>query len=267
MGEIIPFKWVDTVDSTSTLLHRMASGEELPHGYGVGTREQTAGRGQRGNHWVVQPGANATFSVFLRPAAVSAALQSDLSRMVALAVCDVLDYYIPEELRPRLRLKWPNDIYFDNNKMGGIIIENSLYGDRVGASIVGVGVNLRQRHWDTGAPNATSLALSLGCGDEDLPTQREVCRAMQVKIARDTAGEYDAGALRTRYMARLWRNDGAVYRWLPGPLPSQFCPDPSGALPFEAAVSDVLPGGHLCLRTAGGTQLPPFAFKEVRPLL
>ena len=267
MDEIIPFKWVDTVDSTSTLLHRMASGGVLPHGYGVGAREQTAGRGQRGNHWVVQPGANATFSVFLRPVAVSAALQFDLSRMVSLAVCDVLDYYIPAELRPHLKVKWPNDIYFDNNKMGGIIIENSLYGDRVESSIVGVGVNVRQRRWDAGAPNATSLALALGCGDEDLPTQREVSRAMQVKIVRDTAGEYDAEALRTRYMARLWRNDGAIYRWLPGPLPTQFCPDPSGALPFEAAVSDVLPCGHLCLRTAHGTPLPPFAFKEVTPLL
>ncbi len=266
MGEIFPFKWVDTVDSTSTLLHRMASEDDLPHGYGVGAREQTAGRGQRGNHWVVQPGANATFSVFLRPAAVSAALQFDLSRTVALAVCDVLDYYIPEALRPRLKLKWPNDIYFDNNKMGGIIIENSLYGDRVGSSIVGVGVNVLQRHWDGGAPNATSLALSLGCGDEDLPTQREVCRAMQVKIARDTAGEYDAGALRTRYMARLWRNDGAVYRWLPGPLPSQFSPDPSGALPFEATIDGVADDGHLLLRTADG-QILPFAFKEVTPLL
>ena len=68
-------------------------------------------------------------------------------------------------------------------------------------------------------------------------------------------------------MARLWRGDGKVYRWLPGPLPSTYCGQPAGALPFEAAIAGVTDDGRLQLRTAEGTLLPPFAFKEVTPLL
>lgn len=267
MKDMPEMLWLDTVDSTSARLHRLESECDLPHGYAVAAYEQTAGRGQRGNHWHVEPGANATVSVYLRPTAISAALQFDLLRMVALAVCDVLDGYLPEDMRGRLRLKWPNDIYFDNDKMGGILIENSLYGNRLGASVVGIGVNVRQRRWSGGAPNATSLALVRGCADRDLPEPREVCRAIAAACAATSAGEYDADILRTRYMARLWRGDGKVYRWLPGPLPSTYCGQPAGALPFEAAIAGVTDDGRLQLRTADGTLLPPFAFKEVTPLL
>lgn len=267
MKDMPEMLWLDTVDSTSARLHRLESECDLPHGYAVAAYEQTAGRGQRGNHWHVESGANATVSVYLRPTAISAALQFDLLRMVALAVCEVLDGYLPEDMRGRLRLKWPNDIYFDNDKMGGILIENSLYGNRLGASVVGIGVNVRQRRWSGGAPNATSLALVRGCADRDLPEPREVCRAIAAACAATSAGEYDADILRTRYMARLWRGDGKVYRWLPGPLPSTYCGQPADALPFEAAIAGVTDDGRLQLRTADGTLLPPFAFKEVTPLL
>ncbi len=266
MKDIPEMLWLETIDSTSAQLHRLESERELPHGYAVAAYEQTAGRGQRGNHWHVQPGANATVSVYLRPTAISAALQFDLSRMVALAVCDVLDGYLPEDMRKRLRLKWPNDIYFDNDKLGGILIENSLYGSRLGTSVVGIGVNVRQRRWEGGAPNATSLALIRDCEDCDLPEPREVCRAIAAACAAASGGDYDAEGLRTRYMARLWRGDGKIYRWLPGPLPSAYCEQPSGALPFEAAIDGVADDGHLLLRTADGTRLS-FAFKEVTPLL
>lgn len=260
-------QWVDTVDSTSALLHRMEVRETLPHGFAVGARQQTDGRGQRGNHWHVQPGANATVSVYLRPRAIPVAVQFDLSRMAALSVCDVLDRYLPEAQRGRLRLKWPNDIYYDNDKLGGILIENSLYANGQWTSVVGVGVNIRQRRWASGAPNATSLALILGCDDEALPEPSEVCRQITETLAAACAGDYNAEELRERYMHRLWRNDRRVYRWLPGPLPSAYCPAPAGALPFEASIGDVSADGHLCLTASDGQSLPPFAFKEVTPLL
>lgn len=266
MNDLPEMVWLETIDSTSAQLHRLESECELPHGYAVAAYEQTDGRGQRGNHWHVQAGANATVSVYLRPTSISAALQFDLSRMAALAVCDVLDKYLPENLRCRLRLKWPNDIYFDNDKLGGILIENSLHGSRLDSSIVGVGVNVRQRCWEGGAPNATSLALILNCTDSKLPEPREVCRAIATGCAVASVGDYDAEDLRARYMARLWRGDGKIYRWLPGPLPSAYCVQPMEALPFEAAIEDVKDDGHLLLRTPDGGRLS-FAFKEVVPLL
>lgn len=266
MNGMPEMQWLETIDSTSARLHRLEAERDLPHGYAVAAYEQTDGRGQRGNHWHVQAGANATVSVYLRPTAISAGLQFDLSRMVSLAVCEVLDGYLPEDMRKRLRLKWPNDIYFDNDKLGGILIENSLYGNRLGTSVVGIGVNVRQRHWEGGAPNATSLALILGCEDCQLPEPREVCRVMAAACAAASAGDYDAADLRARYRARLWRGDGKMYRWLPGPLPSAYCEQPSGALPFEASIDGVADDGHLLLRATTGL-LPPFAFKEVTPLL
>ena len=64
MNDMPEMLWLDTVDSTSARLHRLESECDLPHGYAVAAYEQTAGRGQRGNHWHVEPGANATVSVY-----------------------------------------------------------------------------------------------------------------------------------------------------------------------------------------------------------
>lgn len=139
--------------STSTLLREQYS-DALPHFYTIRTDYQTAGRGQAGNSWESEAGKNLLFSTILRYDGIHAASQWRLSMLVAVALWDTLANYLPKE---RLAIKWPNDIYFGDKKLVGILIENNLSGQYVGYSIVGIGVNVNQIEWLSNAPNPISM--------------------------------------------------------------------------------------------------------------
>ena len=139
--------------STSTLLREQYS-DALPHFYTIRTDYQTAGRGQAGNSWESEAGKNLLFSALLKYEGIYAAQQWRLSMLVAVALWDALAKYLPED---RLTIKWPNDIYFEDKKLAGILMENSLSGTYVGYSIVGIGVNVNQTKWLSNAPNPISM--------------------------------------------------------------------------------------------------------------
>lgn len=122
------------------------------------TDKQTAGRGQRGNRWEAAPGENLTMSVVWRPAFLPAPDQFLLSQAVALAVHDWLVALLGPD--PALRVKWPNDIFFGNRKLGGILIENTLSGTMIQHSVVGIGININQQEF--GMATAASLASLTG---------------------------------------------------------------------------------------------------------
>ena len=109
--------------STSTLLRELYT-EELPHLYTIRTDFQTAGRGQAGNSWESEEGKNLLFSALLRYNNIRATEQWRLSMLVAVALWEVLANYLPQE---QLSIKWPNDIYFGDKKLVGILIENSFH--------------------------------------------------------------------------------------------------------------------------------------------
>ena len=112
----------------------------------LAARKQFAGRGQRGNRWDTEPGANLTFSIVLKfrsegMTPLPASRQFRLSRIAALAVCDYLKAKGVES-----RIKWPNDIYVRDRKICGMLIENSLDGKDVDWSVIGIGINLNQKN-------------------------------------------------------------------------------------------------------------------------
>ena len=121
---------------------------------------QTAGRGQRGNVWQAPPGQNLTFSVVLRPTFLAAPAQFALSIAVALAGLDTLQGVLPPAAAATARIKWPNDLYLADRKVGGILIENTLRGSQLSLSVVGIGLNVNQLTFDPALPNPTSLALA-----------------------------------------------------------------------------------------------------------
>ena len=127
------------------------SGENVFEGTVIVTDNQTAGRGQRGNTWFASVGENLTFSVILKPIFLKANDQFQLNVAISLGVFDFLSEFIDDGLT----VKWSNDIYHDNQKMGGILIENSLQGYQIGHSIVGIGLNINQTQF--GNLKATSL--------------------------------------------------------------------------------------------------------------
>lgn len=145
--------YIPETHSTSSLLHELYE-DNLPHMFTIRTDYQTAGRGQAGNSWESEAGKNLLFSALLRYEGIHAAQQWRLSMLVAVALWETLAKYLPPE---QLTIKWPNDIYFGDKKLVGILIENSLSGLYIGHSIVGIGVNMNQTKWLSNAPNPISM--------------------------------------------------------------------------------------------------------------
>jgi len=139
--------------STNTLAAELSQAGQGPEGTVVITHHQTAGRGQRGNTWQSGKGLNLTLSVVLQPTFLSAIRQFQLNKAVALAVRDVVSKYTREDVR----VKWPNDIMIGDKKVCGILIENQLTGDKLGRSIVGIGLNVNQTDFESALASSVSV--------------------------------------------------------------------------------------------------------------
>lgn len=231
---------LDSCTSTNAVL---AADTDAPHGTVVATRNQTAGRGQRGNTWEAEPGKNLTFSMLLRPDGLPVNRQFELSMLVSLAIADAIDSQLPEGIRTSI--KWPNDIYVGMGKICGILIENKLEGAAIGRSIAGIGINVNQRLFRSDAPNPVSLVMLNGGHETPLD---EFLADVTQRIARTTdayLAHPNPAALKERYKSRLM--------WTTGEHPFS---DADGR--FEARITDVDLNGMLHLSN-GKT----YAFKEV----
>ncbi|MDF0715530.1 biotin--[acetyl-CoA-carboxylase] ligase [Muricauda sp. 334s03] len=140
MGKHFQLLKLDATDSTNSYLKDLLRSEN-PSDYTVVVAErQLKGRGQMGMVWQSEGGKNLTFSMLRRFDALSVKHQFVLNIAVSIAVCDVLN----ELLVPDVAVKWPNDIMSGSKKVCGILIENVLKGNRVGQSIIGIGLNVNQ---------------------------------------------------------------------------------------------------------------------------
>jgi len=141
--------------STNSLAAQCLDKMALSEGAVVITDHQYQGRGQRGNVWHSEPHKNLTFSVILYPTFLAAQQIFSLNIITTLAIQRVLALYIPSGLY----IKWPNDIYYQDKKLGGVLIENVLAKGKYKASIIGIGLNVNQS-WVT---SQATISLSLVC--------------------------------------------------------------------------------------------------------
>ena len=128
-------------DSTNNIAHDLLIKNKATEGCVVVTGEQTRGRGQRGNTWEAEPGKNITLSLILKPSFVAVQNQFSLNIAVSLAVADLVKAFLPNQ---PLKVKWPNDLYYENKKLGGILIENTISNISLQHSIIGIGLNINQ---------------------------------------------------------------------------------------------------------------------------
>ncbi len=143
---------VSATESTNTLARECYQANKNEAPFCVVAELQTMGRGQRGAGWVSNAGENLTMSVVFPQPQVEIQNQFVLSATVGIAVLSAL-----QELKiNKLKLKWPNDIMAANFKIGGILIENILSNGSIGASIIGLGININQTEFPL-LPKATSL--------------------------------------------------------------------------------------------------------------
>ena len=221
--------------------------------------EQTAGIGQRGNHWEAAPGQNLTFSLVLHPTFLPANRQFRLTQALSLALCDLLSatsYPLPA------KIKWPNDIYVGGQKICGTLVSTRLMGNSIASAVCGIGLNVNQTTFPDWVPNPTSLALLMEKEFDLEPLLRRLLGCIErryddLKSGLDPEPEY------LEHMLNLGvEKDYIIYSG------AQVLPATSSPLPakIRATVTGIDPHGHLLLTTTDGRRLC-CGMKEIALLL
>ena len=217
------------IDSTNRWLRKQGGEENML----VWTDFQTAGRGCGTNMWESARGQNLLFSLLIHPVEVRPSEQFRISMAISLAIVDALACYTDG-----LSIKWPNDIYWHDRKICGILIENRLSSGVIRDCIIGVGLNVNQQQFVSDAPNPVSLRQIL---EHDVEREEVLRRIVDgFKIDEDDG---------PRYRSLLYRRTG-------------FHPYRDADGDFEAELIDVEDDGHLLLKDRAGRKRR-YAFKEV----
>ncbi|MCS6935764.1 MAG: biotin--[acetyl-CoA-carboxylase] ligase [Chitinophagales bacterium] len=143
------------VGSTNDYARELLASGPVPEGTLIIARAQTAGRGQQGNAWLSEPDKNLTVSFIFYPDFLEPPNQFYLNMCAALAVKDFAESVVKD----RICIKWPNDIYAGDSKLAGILIENTIAGNKITHSIIGIGINVNQETFSEELKNPTSLYL------------------------------------------------------------------------------------------------------------
>jgi BirA family biotin operon repressor/biotin-[acetyl-CoA-carboxylase] ligase len=184
--------------STNDLLRQRLRSERLPEGTIISTDFQTAGKGQVGNTWESEAGKNLLFSIVLYPEHIEIEKQFIISQIISLAIKNTLELYTSD-----ICIKWPNDIYWKDKKIAGILIENSLQKGKIQFSIIGIGLNVNQTEFISDAPNPVSLAQITG-----REYNREEILLQITSEIKKLYTEMDTDKIHTSYLTSLYRNHG-----------------------------------------------------------
>ena len=223
----MPIIKLDATGSTNDFLRDLLKETKLDDYTVVWADYQHSGRGQRENTWQSEKGKNLIVSILKLHSKRSARSQFEVNRAVSLALVQSLsDLNIPD-----LAIKWPNDILSGDRKMCGILIENVIKGSRLKHSIIGIGLNVNQRHFED-LPHASSLAMIKDESyDRDILLYQLLAR---IKTELSIVSQEDLEAQKKRYEALLYRRGQKVT-----------FEDRSGT--FEAIVKGVTEAGELQL--------------------
>ena len=148
-----------TLDSTNLYLQNLLNKGENIDNHIIVAEFQSSGKGQGRNVWHSEDGKNLLFSIALDMSFLKAEDQFLLTQMISASMINVLKNYLPEE---SLFIKWPNDIYFKDSKIAGILIKNEIKGMMLGTSIIGIGLNVNQTTFDDNLPNPISMKMITG---------------------------------------------------------------------------------------------------------
>ena len=147
--------WYDELDSTNNEARRVL--DALDNLSVIAAVGQSAGRGQGDHTWFASPGKNITATIVLKPENLSAGDYLFVTRVTTLALLSYL-----REHGVQARIKWPNDIWVEDRKICGILIENIIDGNRMKACLIGIGLNINEEGWPENLPNPVSLKELIG---------------------------------------------------------------------------------------------------------
>lgn len=235
--------YISRTDSTNNYVKSLLEHEYPPELSLYLAKEQNKGRGQRGNYWFSEPGKNHTATVVFYPSFLPPANQFQLSKFVCLAVIETLSRYINPD---NLAVKWPNDIYYNQQKIAGILIESSLLGAGFEYVIAGIGINVNQDFFPSWLPNPISIK-KITYEDTNLLEFNE-------HLHKTICDKYIPSYILSGKINQLYLNHLYLFN-----QDSHFY---SKGKEFKARITDVDPYGHLVLKKDNGKSLS-FAFKEV----
>ena len=235
-----PFIELLSVDSTNNYAMAQLQNGDAQHGTAWFAYSQTAGKGQRGKQWHTLPGQNITMSVALNTNGLAVSDRFYLSAAVALAAHDIFGKYAGSESC----VKWPNDIYWNDRKAGGILMENIIRGNNWQWAVAGIGININQTQFGDNTGRAVSLKQITGKTFDVIALAKELCASIGSRFSlllRDKA------AVLKQYNKTLYKKDKTVRL-------------KKDAIAFDATIKEVLPDGLLRVE---GAAWDTFNFGEI----
>ena len=188
----------EQIDSTNAYLQRKQSECDIRN-WVVSTDEQTAGKGMGNNSWESEVGKNLTFSLALDMSFLPAERQFLLSEAVPLGIIEVLDRLLPSE---KLSIKWPNDIYYESHKLAGILINSTIKANMMDVSIIGIGLNVNQMHFQNWPTHPISMKMISGKEYILQPLLEQVAESIDHKVEALKSAPSD---IEQKYLQRLYR--------------------------------------------------------------
>jgi BirA family transcriptional regulator, biotin operon repressor / biotin---[acetyl-CoA-carboxylase] ligase len=231
--------FMPTCHSTNDIAAELYKKNQIKEGTIVVTANQISGRGQRGNKWEAEPGKNITCSILFEPDFLEPSLNFFLNIYSSLGILDYLS-----NLGLDFRIKWPNDIFYKNKKICGILIENTVKGQSIGQSILGIGLNLNQMEFKV--PGAISLAMISSRGFDVFNELEKMAIHIEKRYLQLKNSEYQE--LTKEYLKNLfWINETHTF------FDMDF---------FEGTIVGISSVGRLQIATETGIR--EYGFKEVR---
>ncbi len=238
-SKILRFEKLSSTNAHAAIL--LKNGEE-PEGTVICSAFQTEGKGQTGNRWESEEGKNLLFSIILYPSSVNPEEQFLISIAVSLGICDFLDRIIKDS-----KIKWPNDIYFKDDKIAGILIENSLKGENIESCVAGIGLNINQEKFPDTISNPVSIKLATGKEYNTDDCLKLLLNDLDSRYKELLYG--DRGKLINEYISRLyWLNEIHDFK--------------TGNTHFRGRITGISGSGLLVIEKDNGTKTE-FSFKEV----
>jgi BirA family transcriptional regulator, biotin operon repressor / biotin---[acetyl-CoA-carboxylase] ligase len=229
-------QYFDTIDSTNNYAMHCIDDGLAQHGQVIWAAYQTHGKGQRGKKWENNPGS-LLMSLIVKPN-VAPDKQFVLSMQVAITVAKYLKTLEPQW---QVAIKWPNDIYLNDKKTCGILIENVFRGMNWAYSVIGIGLNVNQEKFPEDLSTATSMAINGGRQFDLLEVLTDI-RSGILNLIRETTSEQYTTLLNT-YNDFLFRRNKEV----------RFIERATGRA-FEAYVQEVNEAGQLILLSHKGIE-------------
>ncbi|MBP7821872.1 MAG: biotin--[acetyl-CoA-carboxylase] ligase [Saprospiraceae bacterium] len=192
-------QYFETLPSTNEFALSLVSKSKPTEGTVILTHNQTLGKGQNGSSWIMTPDKNIALSLILYPKFIQVREQFILSQAVAISVCNSITKYV----NLPVKIKWPNDIYINNKKIAGILIQNSISGASIQHSIIGIGINVNQQSFADDLPHAGSI---FQFSNKEIPLDEFLCSlCVQLEQQYFKLRASDYANIRKQYLSHLMR--------------------------------------------------------------